>query len=310
MSQPRPVGRAVPSWFTSRPAVVGHRGAAAQAPENTLASFRAAIGADAVETDVQLSDDDVPFLLHDDSLDRTTDAAARGLDAAAPASTLPWEELRVLDAGAWASAGSAGSAGSALDGPDGEPGRDAAPGSREQGPAAASFAGERLPRLDELADLLTAALDAGRRLGLDLEVKTPSVHSPASVVAALGAALASPRWERLLEAEAVLLTSFDPEIVQLACEQLPIPVGLLTASTPPAEEIAALAEAGLAAIVTSHEDLTAPVVAAAHQAGLLVGVYTANDPDDWDRLRALDVDAIVTDDPHALLRHLGRAVER
>ena len=273
MSQLRPPGRAVPSWFDSRPAVIGHRGAAATAPENTVASFRAALGADAVETDVQLSSDDVAFLLHDDDLDRTTDARAQGIEPATTASTLPWERLRALDAGAWA-------------GPE--------------------FTGERLPQLAVLAGLLTAALDDGRPLGLDLEIKTPSRHSAASVVEVVGAELSSPRWTRLLAANAVLVTSFDPDVVELACSQLPVPVGLLLASTPPAHEVAALAEVGLTAIVTSHEDLTGDVVTAAHSAGLVVGVYTANNPSDWDRLVAIDVDAIVTDDPHALLAHLGR----
>src|SRR5215469_3189755 len=56
------------------PKVVGHRGAAAYAPENTLASFREARrrGATWVETDVKLTADRVPILMHDESLRRTT----------------------------------------------------------------------------------------------------------------------------------------------------------------------------------------------------------------------------------------------
>jgi glycerophosphoryl diester phosphodiesterase len=56
------------------PKVIGHRGAAAYAPENTLASFREAHrrGATWVETDVVLTADGVPILMHDDSLKRTT----------------------------------------------------------------------------------------------------------------------------------------------------------------------------------------------------------------------------------------------
>ena len=56
------------------PKVIGHRGAAAYAPENTLASFREARrrGATWVETDVVLTSDGVPILMHDDSLKRTT----------------------------------------------------------------------------------------------------------------------------------------------------------------------------------------------------------------------------------------------
>lgn len=56
------------------PKVIGHRGAAAYAPENTLESFREARkrGARWVETDVKLTSDGVPILMHDDSLLRTT----------------------------------------------------------------------------------------------------------------------------------------------------------------------------------------------------------------------------------------------
>ena len=56
--------------------VIGHRGAAGLAPENTLESIETALsaGADAVEIDVRVTDDGVPILLHDSTLDRTTSA--------------------------------------------------------------------------------------------------------------------------------------------------------------------------------------------------------------------------------------------
>lgn len=78
------------------PFVIGHRGACGHAPENTLPSFRKAaeLGVRWVELDVQLSADGVPFLLHDDRLDRTTDGAG---DAGAAT----WSELAALDAGCW-----------------------------------------------------------------------------------------------------------------------------------------------------------------------------------------------------------------
>lgn len=76
--------------------VVGHRGAALHAPENTLVSIRKAHeqGARWVEIDVKLSRDGVPFLLHDETLERTTDG--RG-----PAAAMDWQDLAALDAGSW-----------------------------------------------------------------------------------------------------------------------------------------------------------------------------------------------------------------
>ena len=83
--------------------VWAHRGASALAPENTLAAFRAAeaAGADGVELDVQLSRDGVPMVLHDETLDRTSDG--RG-----SVSALSLEQIKRLDAGSWFSADFAG----------------------------------------------------------------------------------------------------------------------------------------------------------------------------------------------------------
>jgi glycerophosphoryl diester phosphodiesterase len=57
-----------------KPLVIAHRGASAYAPENTLPAFNLAIelGADGVELDVSLTQDGVPVVLHDDTVDRTT----------------------------------------------------------------------------------------------------------------------------------------------------------------------------------------------------------------------------------------------
>ncbi|MDF1587203.1 glycerophosphodiester phosphodiesterase [Marinimicrococcus flavescens] len=76
--------------------VVGHRGAALHAPENTMVSIRKAhaLGARWVEIDVKLSRDGVPFLLHDESLERTTSGSG-------PAAGKSWQELAALDAGGW-----------------------------------------------------------------------------------------------------------------------------------------------------------------------------------------------------------------
>lgn len=94
--------------------VIGHRGYSARYPENTVPAFRAAMdaGADAVELDVRLTADRVPVVIHDETVDRTTDGEGRvdGYDAQA---------LQALDAGAY------------LD---------------------AAFEGTRIPTLDEVLD--------------------------------------------------------------------------------------------------------------------------------------------------------------
>ncbi len=95
------------------PRWIAHRGAGRLAPENTLAAFQrgAKYGYRMFECDVKLSADGVPFLLHDSTLERTTNG--RGT-----AGQQPWAELAALDAGSWYSS---------------------------------SFAGERLPSLAQIA---------------------------------------------------------------------------------------------------------------------------------------------------------------
>lgn len=78
----------------SRLRVIGHRGAAAVAPENTLPSFEHAVrvGADAVELDLHRSADGRIVVIHDATLPRTTDGTG-------PVETRTLDELRTFDAG-------------------------------------------------------------------------------------------------------------------------------------------------------------------------------------------------------------------
>ena len=78
------------------PRWVAHRGAGKLAPENTLAAFRegAAHGYRMFECDAKLSADGVVFLMHDATLERTTNGHGTGGD-------LPWQALSQLDAGSW-----------------------------------------------------------------------------------------------------------------------------------------------------------------------------------------------------------------
>ncbi|MBP1995678.1 glycerophosphodiester phosphodiesterase [Paenibacillus eucommiae] len=78
------------------PLVIGHRGAAGEAPENTLASFQLALeqGADGIELDVHMSKDEEIVVCHDPTLDRTTTGSGR-------LRAMPLSEIRRFDAGSW-----------------------------------------------------------------------------------------------------------------------------------------------------------------------------------------------------------------
>jgi glycerophosphoryl diester phosphodiesterase len=79
-----------------KPIVMGHRGFPARYPENTMVSFEAAVAAGArfVELDVTLTRDHQVVVIHDDTVDRTTDGSGR-------VSEFDLKDLRQLDAGSW-----------------------------------------------------------------------------------------------------------------------------------------------------------------------------------------------------------------
>jgi glycerophosphoryl diester phosphodiesterase len=129
------------------PRLVGHRGEAARAPENTLAAIRmaAASGLRWVEFDAKLSGDGVPILFHDDTLDRTTNGEG-------PVAATPFAAIRILDAGAW---------------------------------FGAAFAGEKVPTLAEALDLLVA-LDMGANVEIK-PCPARDMETAQSVCATIGA---------------------------------------------------------------------------------------------------------------------------
>jgi len=112
---------------TVQPLVIAHRGSSKEAPENTIAAFRLALeqGCDGIELDIHLSADRRVIVCHDATIDRTTNGTGAILDMTAA-------QLQQYDAGSWF----------------GE-----------------SFAGERLPLLDEVLDLVSASI------GINIEIK-------------------------------------------------------------------------------------------------------------------------------------------
>lgn len=142
------------------PWVIGHRGAAGHAPENTLAAFRhgLALGADGVECDVHMSRDGRIVVIHDATVNRTTNGEGRVGD-------LTFEELSALDAGSWFDA---------------------------------RFAGERLPSLEEVfAVIREAELASGKERWLFVELKHGEDVYPGIEQALLLAIAGSGLFERV-----------------------------------------------------------------------------------------------------------------
>ncbi|MFW6319992.1 MAG: glycerophosphodiester phosphodiesterase family protein [Bacillota bacterium] len=87
-----------PIQLFNYPSIIAHRGSSFDAPENTLAAIERALEdeADAIEIDVRLTEDNIPVLIHDATLTRTTNDTEH-----TPVSSLTYEELLAYDAGSW-----------------------------------------------------------------------------------------------------------------------------------------------------------------------------------------------------------------
>lgn len=239
------------------PLWIAHRGAGRLAPENTLAALRlgAQHGYRMAECDVKLSADEVPFLLHDATLTRTTTGLAdvAGADADPLAAHHPWGLLSQLDAGAWHSR---------------------------------QYAGEPLPTLAQMARHVLA-----NGLLLNIEIKpTPGTDARTGEVVATAAARL---WANAPVPP--LLSSFRPDALAAARQAAPtLPRALLLDAWSEGclDQAVAL---GCVAVVCHHLLWDSERVSNARALGLRQLSYTVNEAADADRLLALGTDGIITD---------------
>ena len=256
----------LPAW--PYPRWVAHRGAGKLAPENTLSAFRlgASHGYRMFECDVKLSADGVPFLLHDATLTRTTNASNQALalvesaqvaikDVAneAIAGNHSWSTLSQLDAGSWHSR---------------------------------AYAGETIPTLEAIAQY---CIRNGYLLNIEIK-PTPGTERHTGEVVAQHAA-------RLWAGQPVppLLTSFSTEALEGAQATQPeLPRGLLLDELWSGWLETAL-RLGCQAIVCKHTLWDSSTVTQAKAAGMRTLSYTVNEEPTAQRLMDLHTDGIITD---------------
>ena len=245
------------------PLIIGHRGASAVAPENTMAAFRKALaaGADGIEFDVRLTRDGVPVIIHDSSLRRTGGLPHRVAD-------LSWVEISKVDVGSW---------------------------------FAGSFANETVP---SLAELFTLFQSNNSTLYLEMKCDSPSEHRPL-VEACVRAIDEHSLKERVIvecfQLPALkILKEIDPEIKTVALFEPTFtnPSVLLDQRI-----INHATDIGAAAIALHHRLARESLVQKAKAAGLHVAVWTVDDPAWVERARAIGIDALITNDPAAMLAH-------
>jgi glycerophosphoryl diester phosphodiesterase len=250
--------------FAGRPPrLFGHRGAAGVAPENTLPSFRAAwnAGADVLELDVHGTRDGEIIVLHDPTLDRTTDGGG-------PVAARTMAELAALDAGFRFT-------------PDG--GRTF------------PFRGQGV-RVPRLAELLAALPEAP----LNIEIKQAEPAIVDDVVALVRRARARVVLAAEHDAIMRTIRAAAPDLpTSCATDEVAVFMRAVWAGETPALPEGAVAlqipPAFGDLVLVSPE-----TVAAAHALGAEVHVWTINDPAEAARLLALGCDGIITDVPAAL----------
>ncbi len=275
--------------------VSAHRGGAAYAPENTMMAFRNAVrlGVDDLEADILLAADGELVLIHDDTLDRTTNCTGFVIDR-------PYAELQACDAAYYFT-----------------PGEPVTRGA-ENGNHPLRGAGVTIPRAAELLDYLVELYEAGRRVPTaTVEIKVvpdrrdaegarrtdPTGYATASVLVAL---LKEPKYA--LVKDRVIVQSFWPPALQLVKELDPT-IRTLFLTTP---EVATLAMENLSyAVAGRHEfvspqqtspDLTAEFVQAAQAVHKRVIPWTVDKAADLERVAALGVDGMITNFPACMLQ--------
>jgi glycerophosphoryl diester phosphodiesterase len=257
--------------FAQTVQVHGHRGARAMRPENTLPAFEYAIaqGVDALELDMAVTKDGVVVVSHDPEL--------RPPVCTGPRERVVIHELTLAEVRQW------------------DCGAKQNPLFAKQQPVP----GTRMPTLEEVF-----ALAPKGRFLFNIETKIfperPEVAPPPDEFARLVLVLIR---KHHLESR-VVLQSFDFRTLH-AMKKLAPEIKLSALYSGAARNFVEIAQEAGARIVSPEAHLVTPAqVKAAHAAGLEVLPWTANTPEEWERLIAAGVDGIISDDPAALIAFL------
>jgi glycerophosphoryl diester phosphodiesterase len=243
------------------PLIIGHRGASAVAPENTMAAFREAIavGADGIEFDVRLTLDSVPVVIHDSTLRRTGGLSQRIAD-------LTWSEVAKVDVGSWFSR---------------------------------SFANETVPSLAELFTLFEAnnsTLYLEMKCDSAAEY-APLAAACCELIAQRGLKervvvecfqLAALKIVSELSSDIKTVALFEPSISN--------PSVLSDQSI-----INKAVDVGAAALALHHRLARRSLIEKAKDLGLHIAVWTVDDPAWIERARTLGIDALITNNPAKLI---------
>jgi len=260
--------------FSGDRLVAAHRGYRAIRAENTLSAFEASIGrCDFIELDVGFSKDGVPIIIHDDTLQRTSDAESLALFSP-PYNVVdyPYEMLKQLDVSSWFLASD----------PFGT--LVQSKGLREE---IAQLPPQRIPTLDTVLSLLKQ-----HNLPVNIEIKdmrntrfdTTAVQKTLEVIR-----------NHTME-EMVLLSSFNHRYVAEAKVLAPeIERAALQEDAHADHLVSYLQSLGVHCYHSDKEIITEPLVQTLLAAGITVNVFTVNDPAEQEKLFGYGVRSVFTD---------------
>lgn len=244
------------------PLIIGHRGASAVAPENTMAAFREAIavGADGIEFDVRLTRDGVPVVIHDSSLRRTGGLPHRVAELTA-------SELAKIDVGSW---------------------------------FARSFANETVPSLAELFTLFQSN-NSTLYLEMKCDSPAEYAPLAEACCRMIGEydfkervivecfQLPALKVVREINSDIKTVALFEPSISN--------PSVLSDQSI-----INKAKDVGAVALALHHRLARKSLVEKAKDAGMHVAVWTVDDPSWIERARSIGIDALITNNPAKLIQ--------
>jgi glycerophosphoryl diester phosphodiesterase len=246
----------------AKPRLMAHRGASRLAPENTLASMQIAskLGVYGLETDITISYDGVLFLMHDSTLERTTNVAeifpGREKD---PADSFTWAELSQLDAGQWF-----------------------------KGPV--PYTGEPIPTLAEILQIIQED-----HLRFIYDLRIPSADHPFAdqtlslcLTEIQAAGIAPQTW--------VLASLDEIPFIQALLPEAILAKGLDYGNVPPPQE---LVDDGYQ-LVNSEFGLSNRMIHAYQKAGLWVNLWTVDEPWQYSRLWLAGADSVTSNNIQAM----------
>ena len=252
------------------PLIIGHRGASALAPENTLAAFARALrdGAAGIELDVRLSRDGVPVVIHD--------AALRSRLRKRFVSRMTGEKLRQIDVGSWFNR-------------------------RHRHLARLEYTRQTIPTLDDVFALIDNQPNKRSIVYVELKCGRSRKLNNAIARETLGVI-----HQRQLEQRVVVISFNLPTIARVKEIDPAIRTGALfgprQAALRSAEKIiAATLRCAANEILLHHQIATKKVATAAHLHNLPVVVWTVDNSKWMSRARELGVHALMTNDPTSML---------